>query len=71
MNRKLSDEQRGILAEKIMEWGNLVFTGLVVAQFAPGATSFQWLFIFAGSLVMVIAYVSGVLLMKMKGGERT
>lgn len=69
MKRRLSNEQRGILAEKTMDWGNLVFTGLVIAQFRPDATSFQWLFIFAGSFVMIIAYISAVMLMKSKGGE--
>jgi hypothetical protein len=70
MGRRFSSEQHSILAEKIMDWGNLVFTGLVIAQFAPDATSFRWLFIFSGSLVMVIAYISGILLMKTKGGEK-
>jgi predicted permease len=70
MTRRLSKEQRDSLAGKLMDWGNLVFTGLVIAQFAPGATSFQWFFIFTGSLVMVIAYISGILLMKTKGGEK-
>ncbi|MBE0573385.1 hypothetical protein IH575_00575 [Candidatus Dojkabacteria bacterium] len=70
MIRKLSNDQRSVVAEKVMDWGNLAFTGLVIAQFAPGATSFQWLFIFAGSFVMVIAYISGILLMKTRGGEK-
>ncbi len=70
MTRKLSVEQRNVLAGQLMDWGNLVFTGLVIAQFVPGAISFQWLFIFAGTLVMVIAYISGILLMKTKGGEK-
>jgi hypothetical protein len=29
---KLSRDHRGRIAEKVMEWGNLVFAGLVVAQ---------------------------------------
>lgn len=70
MRGRLSNEQRSILAEKTMDWGNLVFTGLVIAQFTPNATSFQLLFIFAGSFVMIIAYISGVMLMKSKGGEK-
>jgi len=44
MTRRLSREQRGVVAEKIMDWGDLVFTGLVIAQFVPGTDPFQWLF---------------------------
>ena len=69
MTRRLSKEQRGIVAEKIMDWGNLVFTGLVIAQFVPGVEPFQWVFIFVGLLGIVIAYISGILLMKAKGGD--
>jgi len=42
MTRKLSKEQRGGIAEKIMNWGNLVFTGVVIAQLVPGTTPFQY-----------------------------
>ena len=69
MTRRLSKEQRGVVAEKIMDWGNLVFTGLVIAQFVPGVASFQWQFFFAGLLGIVMAYISGISLMKTKGGE--
>ena len=62
--RKLSREQRSVVAEKIMDWGNLVFTGLVLAQFVPGIASFQWHFFFAGLMGIMIAYISGILLMK-------
>ena len=69
MARRLSREQRGVVAEKIMEWGNLVFTGLVIAQFVPGVASFRWQFFFAGLLGIIMAYISGILLMKAKGGD--
>lgn len=69
MTTRLLKGDRNVIAGKLMDWGNLAFTGLVIAQFAPGATSFEWQFVFAGSLAMVIAYVSGILLMKTKGGE--
>jgi len=42
--RKLSREQRNVVAEKIMDWGNLVFTGLVLAQFVPGMPHFNGTF---------------------------
>jgi hypothetical protein len=71
MTRRLSKEQREVVAEKIMDWGNLVFTGLVIAQLVPGSTPFQWLFFFAGSFGVVTAYISGILLMTAKGGEKT
>jgi hypothetical protein len=70
MTRRLSKEQREVVAEKIMDWGNLVFTGLVIAQLVPGTTSFQWQFFLAGSFGVVAAYISGILLMTMKGGEK-
>ena len=69
MARRLSKEQRSIVAEKIMDWGNFVFTGLVIAQFVPGTDSFQWLFFLAGLLGIVVAYIAGILLMKSKGGD--
>ena len=33
---KLTPDQRDRVAEKIMEWGNLAFIGLVIAQIIPG-----------------------------------
>ncbi len=36
MTKQLAPDQRGRVAEKIMEWGNLVFTGLVISQVVPG-----------------------------------
>ncbi len=70
MVKKLSKEQRGLIAEKMMEWGNLVFAGLVIAQFVPGASSYHWQFIVAGLVGIVIAYAMGILLMEVKGGEQ-
>jgi hypothetical protein len=69
MARRLSKEQRSIVAEKFMDWGNFVFTGLVIAQFVPGTEPFQWLFFLTGLLGIVIAYIAGILLMKTKGGD--
>jgi hypothetical protein len=69
MARRLSKEQRSIVAEKIMDWGNFVFTGLVIAQFVPGTDPFQWLFFLVGLLGIMMAYIAGILLMKSKGGD--
>lgn len=71
MTRRLSWKQRGVVAEKVMDWGNLVFTGLVIAQFVPGVASFQWQFLIAGLLGITIAYISGILLMKTNGGDKS
>ncbi len=70
MISRLSREQRNVIAEKLMDWGNLVFTGLVVAQFVPGVASFHWSFFFLGLLGIVMAYITGIFLMKMRGGEK-
>lgn len=32
MTKQLSADQRGRIAEKVMEWGNLVFVGTAIAQ---------------------------------------
>jgi len=69
MGKRLSGEQLNILAEKLMEWGNLIFIGLVIAQFVPGTASFQWSFFISGCIGILMAYLFGIFLMKMKGGE--
>jgi ABC-type Fe3+-siderophore transport system permease subunit len=69
MMGKLSGEQRSIVAEKFMEWGNLVFVGLVIGQLVPGTASFRWWLFIAGLLGMGLAYLVGVLLLKLKGGD--
>jgi len=66
---KLSNEQRSTVAEKFMEWGNLVFVGLVIGQLVPGTASFRWWLLIAGLLGMGLAYFVGVLLLKLKGGD--
>jgi len=67
MTGKLSKVQRSLIAEKLMVWGNLVFTGLVIAQFVPGAISFRWQFFFAGLAGIIAAYLTALFLMK--GGD--
>ncbi len=69
MISRLSNDQRSIIAEKFMEWGNLVFVGLVIGQLVPFKASVEWGFIFAGVLGVILAYFMGVLLLLKKGGE--
>lgn len=37
MGAKLTQDQRGRVGEKIMEWGNLLFAGLVIGQLVSSA----------------------------------
>lgn len=54
--RHLTQTQREKFAEKLMEWGNLTFAGLVVGQLVPGTGPFRLNMIFAGITNMVLAY---------------
>ncbi len=54
-------------AEKIMDWGNLVFVGLVIGQLVPGTMPFRWTLFILGILCFFVAYGVGRFLMK--GGE--
>ncbi|MBL8049635.1 MAG: hypothetical protein JNM46_00295 [Anaerolineales bacterium] len=70
MIRKLTREERTVLAEKLMDWGNHVFIGLVIAQFVPGASPFRFHFLVMGIVGMLMGYISGLMLMKTKGGDQ-
>ncbi len=65
--KKLSSDQRGRVAEKIMEWGNLVFAGLVIGQFVAGKEINLLLFVL-GACGIIIAYC--IALLVMLRGER-
>ncbi len=67
MSKRLTTNQRGRIAEKIMEWGNLVFVGLVVTQVVPGAGPFQPTMIVIGVANIAWAYVLAYVFMK--GGD--
>lgn len=67
MGRQLTQDQRGRIAEKTMEWGNLVFAGLVVAQMVPGTGPFRSVMVLVGIVSMAGAYALAYLLMK--GGD--
>ena len=67
MARKLKKTQVGVVAEKVMDWGNLVFTGLVTGQLVPGANPVRWFLFSLGILCMLGAYATAYYLMK--GGK--
>lgn len=64
--KKLTGDQRGRVAEKIMEWGNLVFAGLVIGQFVAGKEINLLLFVL-GACGIIIAYCIALLVM-LRGG---
>ena len=56
-----------MFAEKALERGNLVFAGLVIAQFVPGTAPFRLSLMLAGLLNFVGAY--GIAFLLTAGGE--
>lgn len=68
--RPLRPEDKGRLAEKVMEWGNLVFAGLVVGQFVPGTEQLRYSMIAFGVIAILGAYLLALWMMKrQRGGE--
>ena len=65
--RKLTGSQRTRVAEKIMDFGNLVFIGLVIAQAVPGPIS-KPLYTLVGMVTITTAYLFALRIMK--GGVR-
>ena len=63
--KQLKTDQRGRVAEKIMEWGSLVFAGLVIAQ------AFSLQFDYARALVGAAVFAGAYLVADriMRGGE--
>ena len=66
--RPLTEKQREKFAEKIMEWGNLVFIGLVIAQLVPGTMGVRPRLAIAGLANFLGAYLVAYLIMK--GGAK-
>ena len=66
MTRQLPADQRDRQAEKIMEWGNLVFLGLVVTQILSDAIDVP------AALVGVVAFAGAYFIAEqiMKGGGK-
>ncbi len=65
----LDRKHREVVAEKTMDWGNLVFVGLVIGQLVPGTSPFRFVLFILGVLGMVGAYALAYILMK--GGGRS
>lgn len=65
--KRLNQEQRGRFAEKLMDWGNLVFVGLVIGQIVPGTAQFRFSMFFLGIVCIVAAYLTSYYLTL--GGE--
>lgn len=64
MVRKLTSNQRQVVAEKFMEWGNLVFVALVVGQgLAPIGfiipVAIVGVGLFAASYAIALRYMRG------------
>ncbi len=64
MAKQLTTDQRGRIAEKVMEWGNLVFTGLVIAQIVPGTGPFRLGMVLAGLVSIGGAYLLAYFILK-------
>ena len=62
-NVRLTGDQRGRIAEKVMEWGNLMFAGLVIGQYASGVPVNSNLTIL-GILGMLLAYFIAITFMR-------
>lgn len=68
MAPELTQDDRGRIAEKIMEWGNLLFAGLVIAQLVSSA-DFDSLLAVLGIVGILGAYF--VAYRFMRGGEHS
>lgn len=66
--KRLTIDQRGRIAEKVMELGNLVFGGLILGQALSGKF-FDPRLAFSGVIGAIIAYVVAVRII-MKGGGK-
>jgi hypothetical protein len=64
----LTEDQRGRIGEKLMEWGNLLFVGLVIGQLVPGINKLQLGLMMFGVAGMAGAYATAYFLMK-GGGQ--
>lgn len=63
MAKPLTDDQRSKVAEKIMDWGNYVFTGLVISQALEGRP-YAVARIIVGVVIMTVAYWAAVRLLE-------
>jgi hypothetical protein len=68
MATDLSSKYRAKLSGKVMDWANLLFIGLVIAQVVPANQEFDWQIAIAGNLFFAGAYYFAYRLM-MGGGN--
>lgn len=66
MAKTLTKSQIGIFAEKIMDWGNLIFIGLVVGQLIPGTKGVDTLLFIVGFIGIIFAYATAYIFMRRK-----
>ena len=64
MEGRLQKRQIEVVADKIMDWGNLVFTGLVIGQLVPGTSPFRWVLFLLGVLGITGAYTTAYFMLK-------
>ncbi len=65
--KQITEKHREKFAEKVMDWGNLVFVGLVIAQIVPGTGIFRTWAAISGVVSFAGAYLVAYLIFK--GGE--
>lgn len=61
--KHLTADQQGRIAEKIMDWGNLIFAGLILGQ-ALSEKPFDFQMAAIGGSGIIIAYALAIALMK-------
>ncbi len=66
MTKTLTKSQIGIFAEKIMDWGNLIFIGLVIGQLIPGTNQVKSTLLIFGFIGILLAYAFAYILLKRK-----
>ena len=69
LRKQITKNQREKFAEKILEWGNLVFVGLVIAQIVPETDPFRLHVAIIGVISFTSAYLTALFIMK-GGGEK-
>jgi hypothetical protein len=67
MARPLTHDQRGRIAEKIMDLGNYGATGMILAQFVSGQFN-VWLFLLGATIFVETYFIAYRLL---RGGEQS
>jgi hypothetical protein len=60
----MNQTRRTKFAEKLMDWGNLTFAGLVIGQIVPGTGPFRVSMVLAGITSMGLAYAVAYYLMQ-------